>query len=320
MIAGALAIVLAGCAAASKPVAPSKVAVANRPALASVINLELQAEAFAPEKIKVAIYLPPGYDPASSIRYPVLYLNDGQDAASLGLQQTLAGLYERDEIREIIVVAIDMLPDRMGIYGLSDRAAHRSKPGESRFGMVGSHAHDYSQWVALQLVPYIDAQYHTSAKPQDRAMAGWSLGALNAFNLGWQYPELFGKVGAFSPSFWLASDRGDIASIQRTRLAQGMVEAGPRRDAMRLWMGVGTDEETDDRDGDGVIDVVDDTQDLARALARQGYAIDFTYAPQGHGNQPVALYLLQGGHHDQASWARMLPMFLRWAFANGAHP
>lgn len=292
---------------------------ASSPDPASVVKVELESIAFAPDRLKLSIHLPPGYEAGSTSRYPVLYLNDGQDAATVRLEEALATLYAQDAIEKIIVVAIDMLPDRMGTYGLSDRTAHRSMPGDSRFGAVGSRAHDYSEWVAHELVPYVDAHYRTRPDPADRTILGWSLGGLNAFNLGWQYPEVFGQVGAFSPSFWLASDRTDAASVQRSRLAQRMVEAGPKRDGSRFWFAVGTAEETDDRDGDGVIDAVDDTQDLARALARTGYTANLEYATHV-GTEEVALYLLEGGEHNQASWARILPVFLRWAYGKASAP
>ena len=38
---------------------------------------------------------------------------------------------------------------------------------------------------------------------------------------------------------------------------------------------------------------------------------------QGEGKDEVTLFLLEGGHHDQPSWARMLPVFLRRAYATG---
>ena len=279
-----------------------------------VIDVELEARAFAPDKVKLAIHLPPGYDPAAAIDYPVLYLNDGQDAAAVELAPALERLYADDAMEKVIVVAIDMLPDRMGTYGLSNRAEHRSVAGDSRFGPVGSRAHDYSEWVAGTLVPYIDSRYRTRRTPASRSVLGWSLGGLNAFNLGWQYPDVFGRVGAFSPSFWLSSDRTDAAGVQRTRLAQGMVEAGPKRTGSRFWFAVGTAEETDDRDADGVIDAVDDTLDLARGLERLGYSANLEYAMHPSGDEEVAFLLLPGGRHDQASWARMLPLFLQWAY------
>ncbi|KAF1718629.1 esterase [Pseudoxanthomonas yeongjuensis] len=280
----------------------------------TVIGAELEAKAFAPDKVKVAIYLPPGYEPASGTAYPTLYLNDGQDAAEVGLGPTLEKLYADDAMEKVIVVAIDMLPDRMGTYGLSDRAGRRSIVGDSRFGPIGRRAHDYSEWVAGELVPYIDSRYRTRREPQARGVLGWSLGGLNAFNLGWEYPDVFGRVGAFSPSFWLSSDRTDAASVQRTRLAQGRVEAGPKRAGSRFWFAVGSAEETDDRDGDGVIDAVDDTLDLASGLARLGYSANLEYASHPSCEEAVAFELLPDGRHNQAAWARMLPLFLRWAY------
>lgn len=284
--------------------------------LPQVIKVGLEAKAFAPDKVKLAIHLPPGYDPAAAIDYPVLYLNDGQDAAAVELEPTLARLYADDAMEKIIVVAIDMLPDRMGTYGLSDRAGQRSVIGDSRFGPVGSRAHDYSEWIAGELVPYIDSRYRTRRTPEGRSILGWSLGGLNAFNLGWEYPDVFARIGAFSPSFWLSSDRADAASVQRTRLAQGRVAAGPKRAGSRFWFAVGTAEETDDRDGDGVIDAVDDTLDLVRGLERLGYAANPEYAMRPSRDEDVAFELLQGGQHNQASWARMLPLFLQWAYGN----
>lgn len=297
---------------------------------ATVVNMQLEAQAFAPDKVKIAIHLPPGYDAASTTDYPVLYVNDGQDMDAVGLEPTLAQLYDEDAIDKVIVVAVEMLPDRMGTYGLSDRAARRSVAGDSRFGMVGSRAHAYSEWMAKDLVPYVDTHYRTRRSPRGRTVLGWSLGALNAFNLGWQYPDVFGAVGAFSPSFWLAADRSDASSVQRTRLAQRMVDAGPKREGLRFWFAVGMAEETDDRDGDGVFDALDDVQDLihgyrdasgrlaSKGLQQLGYSANLDYQRNPSRADDVALSLLDGGHHDQASWKRMLPSFLTWAYGRPA--
>ncbi|HEV2681646.1 MAG TPA: alpha/beta hydrolase-fold protein [Rhodanobacter sp.] len=288
------------------------------------IHLQLDTPAFAPEKIKVTLYLPPGYN-HTVLHYPVLYANDGQDMAAVGLQATLAQLYREHAIEPVIVVAIDMLADRASGYGLSDRTTSRSLVGGSPIGPIGTRAQDYSAWVATVLVPYIDAHYRTRKSARDRAMLGWSLGALNAFNLGWQYPEVFGRVGAFSPSFWLAADRTSATTIQHTRLAQAMVDRGGKRAGLKMWVAVGTAEETKDRDGDGINDTVDDAQDLlegyrgadgfhVRGLQQLGYSIDMDYAKHSSRRADVSLFLLQGGVHNQASWKRMLPPFLLWAY------
>lgn len=290
----------------------------------AVVQLRLDAPAFAPEKIKVAIYLPPGYG-STNHRYPVLYANDGQDMAAVGLQSTLAQLYREHAIEPVIVVAIDMLTDRASGYGLSDRATAHSLVGGSVIGPIGTRAQDYSAWVAGALVPYVDAHYRTRQSARERTMLGWSLGALNAFNLGWQYPEVFGRVGAFSPSFWLAADRTSATTVQHTRLAQAMVDRGGKRVGLKMWFAVGTAEETKDRDGDGINDTVDDVQDLlegyrevggfhVRGLKQLGYSIDMDYATHPSRSADASLFLLQGGVHNQASWKQMLPPFLLWAY------
>lgn len=321
----AVAMLLGGCAHAPS-VQPRRVETA---AEWRVDSFDLPAPAFAPEQVHVHVILPPGYDGGAARRYPVLYVNDGQDRQAVGLRETLARLHGDGTIRPPIVVAIDMLHDRMGTYGLSDRAAARSVPGDSKYGPVGTRAFDYSEWVVKALVPYVDAHYRTQPEPGARAILGWSLGALNAFNLGWQYPDVFGTVGAFSPSFWLAGDRGSADAIQRTRLALRMVDGSPPRRCARWFFAVGSDEETDDRDGDGINDAVDDTRDLIegwrgadgtvlRGLAQRGCTVDMDWA-NAPARTDVAYVLLPGGRHEQAAWARMLPVFLRWAYPARRH-
>ncbi len=293
------------------------------PLRAEPVRVLLDAPAFAPEQVKVSVYLPPGYGDQGDRRYDVLYVNDGQDMPAVGLESTLSRLYAQQAIEPVIVVAIDMLTDRMGTYGLSDRAAGASLPGHSRFGPIGTRAHDYAQWLAGTLVPYIDGHYRTVTAASGRTMLGWSLGALQAFDMGWQYPELFARVGAFSPSFWLPPLRepGD------QRLAQTMVERGPRREALRMFVAIGSAEETDDRDRDGVFDALDDALTLIRGgrdggrdlqgLAGLGYRVSLAYAPC-RPQSDVDFLLLADGRHNQASWARMLPVFLHWAYATPA--
>jgi enterochelin esterase-like enzyme len=289
-----------------------------------VKTLALDAKAFAPEQIKLTVYLPPGYA-ATGQHYPVLYANDGQDMAAVGLRETLDKLYADHAIEPVIVVAIDMLADRASGYGLSDRKTKTSMVGDSRIGPIGSRAYEYSSWLATQLVPYIDAHYRTEASVRGRTILGWSLGGLNAFNLGWQYPDVFGRVGAFSPSFWLAADRSNAQAIETSRLAQAMVNSSQRRAGVHWWFSVGGREETNDRNGNGVIDAVEDVQDLIngyhaasgsylRGLRDLGYSVELDYIHHPTHSTDVAFYLLPDGEHNQATWKRVLPLFLQWAY------
>ncbi|HET8818785.1 MAG TPA: alpha/beta hydrolase-fold protein [Xanthomonadaceae bacterium] len=295
-----------------------------------VETLRLPAPGVADAPMRVDVHLPDGYDPRAAIGYPVLYLNDGQDADEVALAQALDGLREAGTIRPVIAVAIHMPADRMGAYGLSDRNAGDPIVAQTKYGPVGQRAHAYSEWVAHALVPAIDGRFNTRATPDGRAILGWSLGALNAFNLGWQYPELFATVGAFSPSFWLSADRTDADAIQRTRLVQRMVDSSEPRGGLAFFFAVGSEEEADDRDGDGVFDALDDVRDLvtgygtaddprAKGLAQLGYGHNLDHATRPT-RAPVALYVMDGGRHDQPSWRRMLPVFLAWAYGHQAPP
>lgn len=321
LLSAACALLIAQAATAIEPLTPA-------PVQGDVVvePFALGATAFAPSGMKTTVYLPPDYA-SGTRRYPVLYVNDGQDREAVKLRETLQQLIAPGEIRAPIVVAIDMPPDRMGAYGLSDRKAGANLVAKTRYGGIGANAHAYSEWLAHTLVPAIDTRYRTRTTPDARAIVGWSLGGLNAFNLGWQYPELFGRVGAFSPSFWPASDTTDDASMQRTRMAQRIVDASEPRNGARWFFAVGTAEETADRDGDGVNDAVDDTRDMLegwnadaggmKGLRQLGYSTNDDYAAKAT-RADASLYLLPGGRHEQAAWARMLPVFLRWAYAVNA--
>ncbi len=295
-------------------------------ATVQVETLQIAAPGLSPTPLRVRVLLPVGYRAGASIGYPVLYVNDGQDMEAVALRETLAQLMAEGTVRPLIAVAIDMPPDRMAAYGLSDRAARHGLVAQTRYGPVGAQAHAYSEWLAHTLVPAIDARYRTRPSPDARTMLGWSLGALNAFNMGWEYPELFGRVGAFSPSFWVSADRGSPAAIQRTRLAHRLVDSSVPRTGLTLFFAAGDQEETDDRDHDGTIDVLDDLHDLmvgggtgahTHGLARLGVSINLDYATHP-GRADAVFYRLPGGEHNQKSWARVLPVFLHWAYADDA--
>lgn len=279
--------------------------------------------------LRIRVYLPPDYE-ISQARYHVLYVNDGQDMEAVGLADTLDHLYARYAIDRVIVVAIDMPPDRMAGYGLFDRTTGMSIATPTRHGLVGANANAYARWLVGDLVPAIDARYRTLAQADGRAILGWSLGALSAFGIGWQHAETFGRVGALSPSLWLSSDARNADTVQATRIAHALVDRSAPMQRPRLFFGVGTSEETGDRDGDGVIDVLDDTRDLIRGWrAPEGTMHKGLrqVASGSHSGSSIAvedrdaeLFQLAGGEHNPQAWARMLPLFLRWAYGRAAIP
>lgn len=268
------------------------------------IKFEIPAPAFK-QNVQVRVFLPPNYSNVSNLRYPSLYINDGQDADAVELAETLNKLYAEQKIDPVIVIAISMLPDRMATYGFSDREAKLSLPAQTRYGQVGLSAHEQSEWLAKSVVPFIDAHYRTHAKPEARVILGWSLGATNAFNMAWNYPDVFSKVGAFSPSFWLSAKSGDISQS----LAIKLIESKSIPKHFAIWLAAGTAEETDDRDGDGVIDVLDDSQAVIAALNAK-----VLQAKKKSPDADFQLRIYQEGKHNQDTWKTMLPDFLQWAY------
>lgn len=105
-------------------------------------RFELAAPDVAETPIQVDVLLPPQYR-ESDHRFPVLYVNDGQDAEAVALREALRTLAAGNGADAPIVVAIRMPPDRMAAYGLSDRKTGRSVVGDTKYGAVGAKAHAY---------------------------------------------------------------------------------------------------------------------------------------------------------------------------------
>ena len=152
-------------------------------------------------------------------RHPVLYANDGQDMEAVGLEASFARC-KAEGVDLPIVVAIDMPRDRMGAMACPTARGALAWSPDTKYGPVGTRAQAYSEWLAHAGPLRRRALPHQHSR-RGRAVMGWSLGALNAFNLGWNYPELFATVGAFSPSFWLSSERGDAAATTHAGAGHG---------------------------------------------------------------------------------------------------
>lgn len=164
---------------------------------------------------RVWVYLPKDYQD-SKRKYPVLYMHDGQNlfddltsyAGEWGVDEALDSLN-----KGFIVVGIDNgQGKRMNEYNPNDNP---------RFGK-GEGA-EYLAFIVKTLKPYIDKHYRTSRKPEHTAIAGSSMGGLISFYAGLWYPGVFGKVGVFSPSFWISpavEKELDEASLDRKKRYQ----------------------------------------------------------------------------------------------------
>lgn len=86
-------------------------------------------------------------------------------------------------------------------------------------------------------------------------------------------------------------------------IAQAMVRQTPTKPNFRLWFEAATQDEASDRDGNGVIDAIQDTLELIAELKVLGFSED-----------EVVYVEVPGGRHNYETWAQVFPHFLRWAF------
>ena len=159
---------------------------------------------------RVWVYLPADYAKNPARRYPVLYLHDGQnvfDSATSfggewGVDETLDRLRAAgQDATGAIVVAVDNGNEfRSDEYIPWRSAALAGQPHQ------GGQGGEYVDFLALTLKPYVDARYRTRPDAAHTGVAGSSLGGLISVYAALKYPRVFGRVGAFSPAFWVCND------------------------------------------------------------------------------------------------------------------
>jgi enterochelin esterase-like enzyme len=244
---------------------------------------------------EITVFLPPNYRQAETRRYPILYVNDGQDQAALQIHETLAKLFQRRQIPPIIVVAVPTNEGRLQEYGTAVCPNAQN---------LGTKAGEYGRFLTTELMPAINQQFRTSQNPAESGIIGASLGGLSAFDIAWNRPDLFGVVGVMSGSFWWRAAEDETRMPPNQLIAHEMVKGTPSKPALRLWFEAATQDEAGDRDNNGVIDAIQDTLELVDELEKIGVL---------RGEDLVYLEI-PGGRHNYDTWAQVFPHFLRWAF------
>lgn len=181
---------------------------------------------------KISVYLPPSYE-ASNKSYPVLYMHDGQNVFDLA--RSYAGEWEVDETLNrlsiekdfnIIVVAIDNGNDkRISEYSPWSNPEYSKGEGDA-----------YLEFIINTLKPEIDNKYRTKKSSKNTAIMGSSMGGLISHYAALKYPNVIGKAGVFSPSFWYSNESFEFtekhAKLKNTKMyylvgdseGEGMVE------------------------------------------------------------------------------------------------
>lgn len=234
----------------------------------------------------VRIYTPDGYEHAPHHQFPVLYMHDGQNVfahhESALFDTWCANLVLESMVNEghsepWIIVAVDSGPGRMEEY----------TPWNEPEANVRGRGDAYSRFLVETLKPYVDGTYRTRQGPEWTGVMGSSLGGLMSLYLGWKHPELFGRIGALSPSvMW-----------HEYKLFQQWTAHS--RSWSRIYLDAGTDEWINP--GGYPMPYGEATRDFHAHLKQLGYA-----------DHELVLVLEPGGQHHERDWQRRLPLAMRW--------
>ena len=88
------------------------------------------------------------------------------------------------------------------------------------------------------------------------------------------------------------------------RIAHSMIKGTATKPELKFWLQTGTQDETADRNKNGIIDSIDDTIDLIKELEAKGYKRP----------EDIRYVEVVGGSHSTETWAKAMPKFLVWAF------
>jgi len=128
----------------------------------------------------------PDYERQRTNRFPVLYLRHGSGDLETRWSRVgragviLDSLLAQHKAVPMMSVMLNGYPSLMG-----------SGRDDAGIEAVGRE-------TLVDIVTFIDAHYRTKPTAQNRAIAGLSRGAGQAFVAGMNHPEVFSAVGAFS--------------------------------------------------------------------------------------------------------------------------
>jgi predicted alpha/beta superfamily hydrolase len=239
---------------------------------------------------RVTVWVPSRRTRAS--RYPVLYLNDGQNLfdparAFAGntwrVQDTAARLVRQRRIPPLVIVGID--------HG-GERRAREYLPIEDERNPWARDplGREYAEFVTSEVMPFIERNYPIARGASQTGFGGSSYGAVAALNTVLVKPGTFGRLLIESPSLYV----GGAYLLRRARAA--------KRWPRRIYLGVGT-EETSRADWNE--ETVTNVLRLENILARAGL-----------GPRRLRTNVEEGATHSEHAWAARLPSALEFLYGD----
>lgn len=244
--------------------------------------------------VTIDVYFPAGHQQYPSLE--LLIINDGQDLESMGFGEILENMWHKDLIEPLILVGVHSGPQRKLEYGIAYSADYLGR---------GSRAGMYAKFIFDELLPCLRS--FTGVRSfSHKSFAGFSLGALSALDIAWNHAAEFSRVGVFSGAlWWRRKDYADGYDDHKDRLMHLQVQSGHLPHWIKFFFQCGTEDETEDRNNNGVIDSIDDTADLIALLKEKGLP-----------DESLRYLQVEGGRHNIETWAKAFPEFLAWGWGH----
>jgi predicted alpha/beta superfamily hydrolase len=255
---------------------------------------ELTSKIFGNTRL-LRVWLPPDYDGWGATRYPVLYLNDGQNlfdpaTAFAGVHwqvgETATRLIAEEKIRPLIIVGIDNTKNRAREY-----IPYRSQ--DPRVFLVKGKC--YPDFLRREVMPLIEERYPILKGPENTGLGGSSLGGLITLYTQLAAPGVFGRLLIESPSLFVANRK----ILEESR--------GFRSWPERIYVGMGT-REVGNAEKDAKI--VADVRELEAILREAGLDEDRL------GEHRLQVRIAEGASHTEAAWAARFPEALEFLYSS----
>ncbi len=181
--------------------------------------------------VQYRIYLPQEYA-TSQKRYPVLYMLHGYSGKIdewmwYGLLDRFDEMINTRQVKPFIIV----LP-----FGDQEYWMDHPDNGPA-----------WGEYVAHEVVDHIDGNYRTLPFKESRAIGGLSMGGNGALQVSMNYPNIFGVIGAHSPTMRTYDQKipwwGDEDwFLKHDPVA--MVKTNQYISQVKLWIDIGSDDKT----------------------------------------------------------------------------
>jgi enterochelin esterase-like enzyme len=256
----------------------------NSPAVAThgtLIADSMLSPALHEQRRSFLVYLPPSYRDAATPerRYPTLYLLHGSPGSEYDWSrggnavQSADTLIGYGEIPELIMI----FPDGNGRGGET-----------SEWGNSFDQKQLMENFVALDLVRFVDQKYRTIPTPGYRAIGGFSMGGFGAMNIAVHHPDIFGSVISLAGYYTAeGSIWGQNTAYRQANSPASVLPVNPHAWKLRIFLGAATKDQP----------YYADTQQFILEL--KALHLDYTFD-------------LEHGYHTWSIWEAQLHHALLW--------